>query len=289
MEYLIHLAILCGIYLILAQSFNLPFGVGRQFNLAHIAACAIGAYTTALLSTDGGLSFPLCLLSSIVVSGLFALLIGAIAARLEDDYFAIGTVAFSAVVSALLVNWKSVTHGVLGISGIPRPVIAGIEFESNARFLLLVLVLVTIVQVGMWLLFRSSWARGLRALAEYEEAALALGRNTGQIRNISFVLASALAGVAGSLLAVYINYIDPSSFTLTEMIFVLTIVVVGRPGSFGGVTAATIFLVLLPEPLRFLEIGPAVLGPMRQLLYASILFGVVFLNRSRLFPLERRI
>lgn len=316
-DYTIHLAILVGIYLILAQSFNISFGLGRLFNLAHIASYSIGAYTTALLATTPGIeaSFLSCVLASILISGIFSLSIGAISTRLSNDYFAIGTLAFSAIITALLINWKSLTRGVLGIPGIPRPAhLSGevitiinyfrtwtnhypldypgwdqINFNNNVNFLGLIGVGVLFTLLVTSLVFYGPYARGLRAQAEFDKAAQSLGLNTSRLRNISFVISSAFAGLAGSYFAYYINYIDPSSFMLNEMIFVLTIVVVGRPGSFMGCIAATIFLVLLPEPLRFITIDPSILGPMRQLLYALIMFAVVYINRGRLFPQVREV
>ena len=289
MEYLIHLAILVCLYLILAQGFNLTFGLGRLFNLAHVAGYAIGAYTTALMSTELSMSIWACIPASMFISGLFALFIGAISLRLSNDYFAIGTLAFSAVVNALLVNWKSFTRGVLGIPGIPRPAIGAIDFYQNINFLVMIVIINIFVLGFLYILFNSAFSRGLRSIAEYELAASALGKDVRELKNLSFFIASAIAGLAGSLFAYYINYIDPSSFELSEMIFVLTIVVVGRPGSFWGVIGATFFLVLLPEPLRFIEIPPGVLGPMRQLLYSLIMFAIVFINRERLFPVARSV
>jgi branched-chain amino acid transport system permease protein len=289
MDYYIHLAILVGIYLILAQSLNLTFGLGRLFNLAHIAVYAIGAYTTALLSTNMGLSFWFCIPASMVLCALFALLIGAISLKLDEDYFAIGSLAFSSVVTAVLINWKSLTHGVLGIPGIPRPDIFGVNFYDNSNFLVLLGITVFIVLTVIHLIFHSRFARRLRAQAEHHCAATSLGINLASIRNQSFVVSSALAGLAGSFFAYYINYIDPSSFGLHEMVFVMSIVIIGKPGSFWGVVLATFFLVLLPEPLRFLSISPSILGPMRQLLYSLILFIVVFWQRKTLFPVERTV
>lgn len=289
MDYYIHLLILICIYLILAQSFNLTFGMGRLFNLAHVAVYAIGAYTTALMSTEMGAGFLQCVAASMLLSGLFALLIGAISLRLEAEYFAIGTLAFSSVIAALLVNWKSLTRGVLGIPGIPRPEFLGIDFSVNLNFLYLIFSFVVFSQIVLYIFFRNSFSRSLRGQAEAEHACLALAKNTRQIRNFSFFISSAFAGLGGSFFAYYINYIDPSSFSLTEMVFVLTIVVVGKPGSFWGVILSTIFLVLLPEPLRFLDIPPSILGPMRQLIYAVIQFGVVYWKRETLFPVERSV
>ncbi|RMG43188.1 MAG: branched-chain amino acid ABC transporter permease [Candidatus Dadabacteria bacterium] len=328
MEYFIHLIIIIGIYLILAQSFNLTLGLGLLFNLAHVSVYAVGAYVTALLATELGMGFFGCLVCSVLICGLFAIILGAISIKLKEDYFAIGTLAFSSVISALLINWKSLTHGVLGIPGIPRPEFSflKVDFYDNINFLVLTYVLVAITFFMLYLFFNNFFARTLRAQSEFRQATKALGKNTRLTRNMSFFIASCFAGLAGSLYAYYINYIDPSSFSLTEMIFVLTVVVVGKPGSFWGCVFGTVFLVLLPEPLRFTRdvplalewlfgmpypqisaipvLGwlitpvvsfllyasrPSVLGPMRQMLYAVILFIVVYFRREALFPVQRRV
>lgn len=288
-EYAIHLAILIGIYLILTQSLNLTLGLGQLFNFAHVAAYAIGAYVTALLSTEAGASFWVCTLASTCVSGFFAFALGAIALRLTADYFAIGTLAFSSMVSAVLINWKGLTHGVLGIPGIPRPELFNIDLYQNVHFLALVAVAAALTQVFFYFVQAGPLGRSVRALAECETAAAALGKNTTRIRNLTFLFSSSAAGLAGSFFAYYLNYIDPSSFGLGEMLFLLTVIIVGRPGSFWGVIGATVFLVLLPEPLRFVEINSAYLGPMRQLLHAIILFLVVWWRRNALFPEQRQV
>lgn len=288
-DYYIHLMILIGIYLILAQGLNIVFGLGGLLNLAHVACYAIGAYTTALLSTELQQSFWICLPSSMFLSAFFALLIGAISLKLSEDYFAIGSLAFSAITSALLVNWKSVTRGVLGIPGIPRPEFWGIDFYNNTNFLGLTIVLDILALTVVYLIFKGKTSRSLRALAENEFGAESVGKNKRGVRNDAFMLSALFAGLAGCLFAYYINYIDPSSFSLSEMVFVLSIVIVGRPGSFWGVICSTVFLVLLPEPLRRIDIPSSILGPMRQMLYAMILFGVVFWRRKVLFPVERQV
>jgi branched-chain amino acid transport system permease protein len=289
MEYYIHLCILVGIYTILAQSFNVTIGLGRLFNLAHVAAYALGAYVTALGSTELGMGPGRCMLASALVSGVFAFLLGGIALRLAGDYFAIGTLAFSSIVSALLINWKSVTHGVLGIPGIPRPEFAGVGLYDNSEFLVLTLWIALVSQILLYFLFKSPFARVLRAQAENRLATMALGRDVRLANTTAFFISSLFAGIAGSLFAYYLNYIDPTSFSFSEMIFLLSIVVVGAPGSFWGCLAATAFLVLLPEPLRFIDIPSSILGPMRQLLHSVVLLAVVWLNRARLFPSQREV
>ena len=292
MGYVIHLVTQIGIFVILALSYNFILGLGRLFSLAHVAAYAIGAYTTAILGTWHGYGFFTCALLSVLTSCVLSFLMAAISLKLTEEYFAIGTLAFSALVSALLINWKSLTNGVLGIAGIPSPTVFGHEIVKPEEFCLLVLAVCEVVTVVLRTVYDSPFVRSVRAQAESDIIALSMGRNTTGLRTITLVIGSGAAGVAGTLFAYFLKYIDPSSFTLTEMVFILTIVIVGRPGSFVGVVLSTVFLVLMPESLRFLDIVqrvPGILGPLRQLMYALVLFGVVFAFRHRMFPLKRKV
>lgn len=288
-DYVLHLVISCSIYLILAQAYNVSFGLGRLLNLAHIGAYAIGAYTTALLSVDFEWSFIPCLATSVVFASFLAYPIGVIAGRLTEEFFVIGSLTFHYIILAVLINWRDLTRGVLGIPGIPRPELFGFEFSNNSGFSILAVVSAAAVLVLVRLLFNTKFARVLRAQSENAPAARALGFNIARYKNLAFIISSALAGLAGSIFAYYLNYIDPSSFNVNEMVFVLSIVIIGRPGSFWGVCAATIFLVLLPEPLRFIELPSSLIGPLRQLMFAALLYLVLFKNRARLFPKVRNV
>ncbi len=290
--YYIHLATQIGIFVILAISYNFILGLGRLFNLAHVSAYAIGAYTTAILGTYHGYGFFTCVVLSVLTSSILSFLMAAISLKLTEEYFAIGTMAFSALVSALLINWKSLTNGVLGIAGIPSPVIFGHEIVKPEEFCLLVLAVCLVVTMLLRLIYDSPFTLSIRAQAESDIIALSMGRNTTGLRTVALVIGSGAAGVAGTLFACFLKYIDPSSFTLTEMVFILTIVIVGSPGSFHGAALASIFLVLMPESLRFIDIlqrVPGLLGPLRQLMYAGILFAVVYFFRNRLFPVKRKV
>jgi branched-chain amino acid transport system permease protein len=288
-EYALHLIILIGIYLILAHGLNLVFGLGRLLNLAHVSLFAVGAYATALLSVDHAWHLLAYLPASALLAALLALFTAAISMKLSTDYFAVGSLAFSALISAILINWKDLTRGVLGIPGIPRPELAGIDFYSNLNFACLVWIIALFVSISAKFTWRSKLARALRAYGEDSHAALSLGVGPFRVRTMAFMIAGAWAGLAGSLFATYMQYIDPSSFGLSEMVFVLTIVIVGKPGSFWGMFAGTAFMILLPEPLRQISIPPEYIGPLRQLIYAVLLFSVVFWKRKVLFPPERTI
>ena len=288
-EYLTNIAIQISIYLILAQSLNLTFGKGKLLNLAHIAAFALGSYTTAILSTTYNFNVVSCLICSALISGLIAILIGGISLRLSRDYFAIGSIAFAAIIQSLLINWKELTHGTLGISGIPRPAFWEIDFYNNVNFLIFTSLCSICCLLILRLIFSSRIGRSLVALAEFEQAAISLGINNSEVKNIAFLISSAFAGIAGSLFAYYLNFIDPSSFTINEMMFVLAIVVAGRPGSYKGAIFATFLMILLPEPIRFLELSSSIVGPVKQLVHASILVIIVWIYRDKLFPIERKI
>lgn len=289
MEYVVHLVVLCLIYALLVEAFNISFGMGRLLNFSHVASYGVGAYASAILSVDYAWPFWAALLASAIVCGIFSLGLGAVSLRLTRDYFAIGSLAFSFLMSALFINWKELTRGVLGIPGIPRPVFFGGYFQDNVDFLLGLFIFTVIILSVLYKLVNGRIGVLLRAQGEQPHAVEALGSSLFSLRNAAFIISSVVAGVAGSFFAFYLMYIDPSSFAIHEMVFVLTIVVMGRPGSFWGCLFATFFLVLLPEPLRFMNFDPGILGPMRQFLYAVVLFLTVLIRKEALFPVKRAV
>ena len=284
MEYYIHLGILFCITLILSQGFNLQFGIGRLFNFAHVACYALGAYGVALASTTLGWGTGWSILLGCCLSCALSLIIGFISVRLESDYFAIATLAFSALVSAFLINWRSLTNGVLGIPGIPRPEIFQIDFYNNLNFLSLMIIVTLLVMLISMPFFYGRFARSLRAQAENEAAALSLGKNSAAVSQVALSTGALYAGLAGGFYAYYINYIDPSSFALHEMVMVFTIVILSRQGSFWGIILGTLFILLVPELLRFYELPSSVLGPLRQAMYGLLLLAFLFIQRKTLFP-----
>ena len=128
--YLIHLAIIVGIYIILALSLQLAMGYAGLLNLGHIAFFGIGAYTSALL-TLAGWPFWISLISAGVLSMLFGFLLAIPTYKLKGDYLALATMGFSFVVYAVLLNWTQLTRGPLGLPGIPKPSLFGFTFSSK--------------------------------------------------------------------------------------------------------------------------------------------------------------
>jgi len=272
--YFIHLAILIGIYIILAISLQLSLGFTGLLNIGHIAFFAVGAYTAALLTLSGT---PFLL--AFLLAGIFAMLSGFLLSfltkRLKGDYLALATIAFTFVVYSIALNWTNLTRGPLGLAGIPRPSIFGISLSSNLSFLILTLVVVLVSYIIIKKITVSPFGKVLEAIRDDELATKVLGKNTFKMKSYALAISAFFAGIAGSLYAHYINYIDPSSFTLLQLIPILVIVIVGGLASLWGTIIATVVLILLPEALRFIGLPSAILGPMRQVIYALILLLIL--------------
>jgi len=272
--YFIHLLILLGIYLILAFSLQLTIGFTGLLNLGHIAFYAIGAYASALLTLNG---FPF--LIGLTVAGIITMLFGFLLSiptkKLKGDYFALATLGFSFVIYAVALNWTSLTKGSLGLSGIPKPTILGFSFSSNLSFFILTSIIVIFSYVVIKRIISSPFGRVLEATRDDELAVKVLGKNTFKMKSVSLMISAFFAGIAGSLYAHYITYIDPSSFTMLQLIPILSIVIIGGLASLKGTIIATIILVLLSEPLRFIGFPSSIVGPMRQIIYALILLLIL--------------
>ena len=272
--YLIHLLILIGFYLILAISLQVAVGFTGLLNLGHIAFYAIGAYTSALLTLNG---FPFWF--GFIMAGIVAMLFGFLLAlptnKLKGDYLALATMGFTFLIYAITLNWTGLTRGPLGLTGIPKPTLAGFTFSSNFSFLILTVVIALISYFIIKRIIKSPFGRVLEAIRDDELATRILGKNTFLVKTYVLGISAFFAGIAGSLYAHYITFIDPSSFVLLQLIPILAIVIIGGLASLEGTVIATIILVLLPEPLRFIGFPSSIVGPARQIMYALILLLIL--------------
>lgn len=281
--YLLNLGILLCIYAILAGALNLALGYAGLVNLGHIAFFAIGAYTSALLVKALGVPYPLALLAAGLFAALFGYILVLATYRLKGDYLALATLGFSFVVGAVLLNWTSLTRGPLGIPGIPKPVVFGFAFKSNELFFLFSVLICALCYFFLYRIAHSRYGLALQAMRDDEVGMQVLGKSVFQLKWQALALSAFFAGIAGSLFAHYITYIDPSSFSLTEIILVLTIVIVGGLVSLRGTLVGTAVILLIPEALRFLALPSSVLGPLRQIIYTLILLAILFLRPRGLF------
>ncbi|HHD92139.1 MAG TPA: branched-chain amino acid ABC transporter permease [Candidatus Portnoybacteria bacterium] len=272
--YLIHLLILIGIYLILAISLQLAVGFTGLLNFGHIAFYAVGAYTSALLALHG-FPFWFCFLSAGIMAMLFGFLLSTPTNKLKGDYLALATMGFSFVIYAIALNWTGLTRGPLGLPGIPKPSLFGFTFSSNFSFLILTFTIALISYLVIRRIINSPFGKVLESIRDDELATRVLGKNTFKMKSYSLGISAFFAGIAGALYASYVTFIDPSSFTLLQLVPVLTIVIIGGLASLKGTVIATIILVLLPEPLRFIGFPSSIVGPARQIIYALILLLIL--------------
>jgi len=288
MAYLIHLAILIAIYAILGLSLNLVIGYTGLLSVAQAAFYGLGAYVTALLLVDGGWNFFLAILVGMIASGIIALAIGLVLSKFGGDYYALASLGFGVILYSVFLNWQGLTNGPLGIPGIPRPNLFGFTFADNFSFLILSLVIVLIVYVVSRFIVNSSFGRILRAIREDEQAIRVFGYETTYYKLVIFVIGAMMAAIAGALYAAYITYIDPSTFTVTESIFVIAIIILGGLASLRGTLIGAVFLVLLPEFLRFVGFPDEIAAQMRQAVYGLLLI-LLMLYRPQGFVGEYKL
>ena len=198
-------------------------------------------------------------------------MVGYVLSKFKGDYYALGSFGFNVIVYSIFLNAQDLTRGPLGIPGIRRPEIFGFSFSDNLLFL----ILVTLAALGIFYISKfitdSSFGRVLKAIREDEQATQIFGYKTYQYKLIIFVIGAVMASVAGAFFASYITFIDPSTFTLNESIFILSIIILGGLANLRGSVLGAIFLILLPEILRFVGFPSDIAAQMRLLVYGALL------------------
>jgi branched-chain amino acid transport system permease protein len=248
--YGIYLLSLWAVMTIAAIGLNLTLGYAGQISLAQASFVGIGAYTAALLTTNG---WPL--VAAFALAALLCFLIGWVlgypALRVAHHYLAFVTLSFATLVFLVLRNEEWLTKGVYGISGIPRPTILGWSTKPPVDFYFFCLAMLGVVSLAAWWLVHSPWGRAFTALRENPIRALSLGVDTRRYTLMAFALGSALGGVAGVLYAPLVQFIEPTAFALGLSFNLLLMVIVGGSGRFYGPFLGAAVSVLLPEWLRF--------------------------------------
>lgn len=275
MEYILHILILINIYIIVGMSLNLVSGYTGLISLSHAGFYGIGAYTAALLALKYGIDFFIAIPIAIVVAMIIGAAIGYPGLRIRDDYFVIATFGFQVILFQIMNNWMELTNGPLGLPGIPQPTLFGYTFSSHIDFLILTTIFAVLVYFILKRLTKSPFGNILRSIREDDLFAQSLGKNVSRYKVMSFSIAAGLAAIAGALYAHYITFIDPTSFTILESVFMLSIVIVGGAGRLGGSIIGAILLVSIPELLRFIGMPSSIAANMRQILYGGLL--VIFM------------
>lgn len=254
-DYLLHLAIITAIYAILAMSLDLAFGYTGLFSIAHAALFGIGAYTTGLVMADHAVP----LLPAMALGGVVAALVGAlmvaIFSRMDGPYFAIGTFAFCELVRIVLNEWRSVTNGPLGLvfpqhSGSLDLLLFSINLRDKAEFFVAVMVLTFAVALILSLVLRSRLGGRMTYVRDDPNLAMSLGVNVLRTKLAAFAVSGFIAGVAGGLFGLYMQFLAPTSFSGLESVRLVMMVVIGGAGTLFGAILGAGLIVLLPQAVR---------------------------------------
>ena len=267
-EYVLNVAVLCGIYVILASSLNVTNGYTGLFSFGHAAFYGIGAYTAAILATRYGWPFWLTFPAAGAVAAAVGAAIALPTLRLRGIFLALVTIGFQEIAFLVTMNWVSLTRGPMGIPRIPPPALPGLEFRSNTEFYYLILLLDVLVLFVLARLVRSRVGRTFVAIREDELAAQSCGIAVFPAKVLAFALATFFAGVAGAFFAHHARFVSADSFRLDETFLILTMLIVGGMGSLVGPVIGGVALVVLPEVSRFL-------AEYRGVVYGVILIGVI--------------
>jgi branched-chain amino acid transport system permease protein len=266
-----------NMYVLLVLAANLPTGLANLLSICQAAFYGIGAYFSAYFLMQFNLPFVVVALIVMVLTGVCSLLVSFASVKLKGDYFVLATLAFQMIVFTVLYNWTDVTRGPYGVAGIPAVKLFGIiEILGVYGYFILTTTVSAIVILLFQNLKTSPYGRILTAIRSDELTVAALGRNPAAFKTWAFFISAAFSGLAGLLYASYISYIDPTSFTLDESIFILTALFIGGIGNIKGPVTGALFVVLLPELLRFVGLPDAVAANLRQIIYGLALVVVMY-------------
>ena len=231
-------------FAIIVLGLNLQWGYTGLFNVGVAGFVAVGAYTSAILTTPetadrfGGFGIPVAAgwLMAMLASGLCALLVGLVALRLRHDYLAITTFGVAVTIQLVALNAQRLTGGPFGVQFIPKPLQGwlGTGLPWTLGYLALVLALLALVYLALERLVRSPWGRVLRAIREDEDAAASLGKRAFVFRLQSFVIGGALMGLGGAVYAHFVGYIAPEDFLPILTFQLWAMLIVGGSGNNRG-------------------------------------------------------
>lgn len=233
------------INIILAVGLNIVKGFAGQVTVGHIAIAAIGAYSSAVLSTKFGLPFWLALPSAILIAGAAGAVVGIPSFRLEGAYLALATLGLAESVR-IFISATDYLGAAIGYQNIPPPYVFGVPLNTHASYYYLVLPLALIGMYFSFSILRSDIGRAFKALREDALAAAATGIDVRKYKVIAFIISALYAGCAGSLLAhMTPGFIHPNSYTIMEMVTLLLMIVFGGIGHiWGGVIGAILVTII---------------------------------------------
>lgn len=275
--YLLSILIFVGLNTILTVGLCLLMGYAGQVSLGHAGFYGLGAYVSAIATTRLGLSPWLGIVLAMIVSGSVALAIAWPLFRLKGHYLAMATLGFGYIMYIAFTEASGLTGGPSGLTGVPHLALGGLVLKSDVAYYYVVWAAAVVVLLASLNVVDSRVGRALRAIHGSEVAAQAYGVNTGRLKAQVFVLSSAYAGLAGSLYAHYVTFVNPSPFGFHTSVMLLVMAAVGGLATIWGAPLGAAVVTMLGEALR--AVVPAVQnrasGEYEIILFGLLLMGIM--------------
>jgi ABC-type branched-subunit amino acid transport system ATPase component/ABC-type branched-subunit amino acid transport system permease subunit len=260
------------VYAIGCLGLNAAQGNAGLFSMAFAAFMAVGAYTTAVLTTKHGVNPLLAMLAGVACAVVLAAIFSLPTLRMGQLYMAIATIALVEIVGGVITAIPKVTNGVNGISNIPPFGVGSAHATTPRSFAAVAVVIMGVLGIAEALLLRARPGREYRAIREDDLAAAGLGIPVLRTRTLAFLVHAAYSAVAGAVFAWTYLFIDPTAFTLDVSVFVIVMLVLGGSGSVLGAILGAVILESVQEGAKF------------SLQYSELLYGAVIVVVALLFP-----
>lgn len=297
-QYVLHVLVVTGIFIVAAISLNLLLGYAGQLSLGHVAFFGIGAYASALVSLGFSVNIapgtvlaidpkPVwCgFLAAIFASGTCGWFIGRLSFKVRGAYFVIVSISFAEVVRLVAINWVELTQGPMALNNIPPltlwlPGLGEQVFWKKPANYWLVLSIAIVSYVIVRRLVHSRAGRAMVALRENEPLAASVGIDVTRYLVLATVVSAAIAGTAGALYAHYIRIVDPDIFLFIYTVTMVIMVITGGKGTLAGPIVGGLIFGLMPETLRSLSIKPEA----QWIAYGVLMVLVVFFLPRGIVP-----
>ena len=246
--YMLTIVITTMSIIIAALGIQIMTGYCGQLSVGHSAFVAVGAYTSALLVAQTGLSFWIAVPIAGIAAGLIGLIVGLTSIRLKGFYLIISTLAAQFIIMYIIIHWTSLTGGSFGMSA-PAPKLAGIEFVTPQSYFYIVFVGLLMATYVAKNIVRTNVGRAFIAIRDNDLAAEVMGINLTAYKLMAFFIGCAFAGIGGALAAHARGVITPDNYTLIESFWYLGYIIIGGLGTITGVFFGVIFVTILNNGL----------------------------------------
>lgn len=270
-----------------ALGLHLLTGCTGLISLGHVGFLLLGAYAYAVPVAKFDLPPIIGFALAGIVPALASIVVGVPSLRLRGLYLAITTLAFSFIISHLVLELSWLTNGARGIS-VFRPTILGVDFSSEPRFALLCLLTATAALFAVLNIQRSRVGRAFVAIRDHDIAARTMGISLAGYKLRAFMASAFISGVAGALFGLYLSFVSIEGFPFLMSVEALAILIIGGLGSTLGVAMGTVFIVLLPEAARLIF---GLFGSQMEQLFSTsalelrtVLYGVMIILFLRFEP-----